>query len=373
MSQKLSVKRSLSPDEEYLVANVEKYLDSYISFADPIYRLPLALWTLGTFCYPEFDAFPYLVITSSTKRSGKTRLGELLSFACSNARNFAAMTAATLFRSIEAESPTVFFDEAETLSSESANTMRAVLNVGYRKGQTIPRTSGNTIKEYPTFCPKVFILIGDVYDTLRDRSIVVTMRRGEAPQRFIYDVAKGLGAAIAETAAEAIKAHTADIAEVFASHPRLDFLTDRDEEIWTPLFTLAHIFCPDRINELSQCAVDIATEKTAESRRYTQLESEDQSADAEYAEKLLLDLYALLLTHGKIIASREAVDLLKQVPTSPWRKFRGAGLSIRDMANMLSRFGVKPARIAKGSGRGNQTFLRGYKLAEVETAVRGIK
>lgn len=373
MSPKLSTKRSLTKEEGLLVHNIEEYLQRYISFADPIYRLPLALWTLGTFCYPQFDAFPYLVITSSTKRSGKTRLMELLSFAASNPRNFAAMTAATLFRSIEDESPTIFFDEAETLSSESANTMRAVLNVGYRKGQMIPRTSGNSIREYPTYCPKVFVLIGDVYDTLRDRSIIVTMRRGEAPERFLYDVVKGLGERIREVASDAIKAHSNDISEIFSAHPRLEFLTDRDEEIWTPLFTLAHIFCPERISELSQCAVDIATEKTAEARRYSVLETEDKSADDEYAQKLLLDLYAVCLTNGKVIASKDALELLQQIPTSPWRRFRGAGLTIHNMSNLLSRFAVKPVRIAKGSGRGNQQFLRGYKLQDIEAAVRKIK
>lgn len=140
-----------------------------------------------------------------------------------------------------------------------------------------------------------------------------------------------------------------------------------------PLFSLARVFCPSRIEELSRCAVDIATEKTADSKRYTVLESEDTAADNEYAQRLLMDLYALFTVHGKAIGSAEAIELLKAIPTAPWRKFRGQGIRIHDMANMLSRFGVRPVRIAKGSGRGNQKFLRGYRSADIETAVKKLK
>lgn len=359
--------------ENPIVRNVEAYLSKYVTFADPIYRLPLALWAIGTFCYPEFDAFPYLVITSATKRSGKTMLAEQLAFCCSNSRQFAAMTGPTLFRSIQDESPTIFFDEAEALNSEAASTMRSVLNVGYRKGQTIPRASGKGITEYPTYCPKVFVLIGDVYDTLRDRSIIVTMRRAEAPQRRLYSVALEEGAALREASSEAIKLESGRICETYSEDHPIAFLTGRDEEIWMPLFTLCRVLCPGRLEELSRCAVDIATEKTADSRKYTVLESEDTAADAEYAERLLMDLYAVSLTQGKVIGSAEAVELLKALPTSPWRKFRGQGVRIHDIKNMLSRFGVRPLRIAKGSGRGNRTFMRGYKQADLEAAVRKVR
>lgn len=350
------------------VAAVESYIRCYVSFAEPAYVFPLALWTIGTYCFQEFDAYPYLVITSATKRSGKSMLAEQLAFCCSNPRQFAAMTASTLFRSIAEESPTIFFDEAETLASDAASTMRAVLNVGYRKGQTIPRVGGRGITEFPTYCPKVFVLIGDVYDTLRDRSIVITMRRAEAPRRRLYKVAKEEGEDVRIQIASALESRTALIAEAFAKHPELDFLTGRDAEIWTPLFAIASVFCPSRLEELTAAAVDIATEKTVDAKRYTVLES-SVDVDDEYAQRLLMDLYTILLTAGRAIASKDAIASLHALPASPWRKFRGPGLQIRDLARLLNRFGVKPVRLAQGKGFGNQTFLRGYKLSDVSAAV----
>ena len=227
-----------------VVSTIESYIKKYVSFSEPAYVLPLALWNLGTFCYPEFDAYPYLVITSATKRSGKTMLAEQLAFCCSNPRQFAAMTASTLFRSISDEAPTIFFDEAEALSSESASTMRAVLNVGYRKGQTIPRVSGRGIQEFPTYCPKVFVLIGGCHDTLRDRSIIITMHRSDAPQRRLYTVALEEGKDIREQTADVVKDRMGDILESYTEGVKLDFLTGRDEEIWMPLFCLARGSAP---------------------------------------------------------------------------------------------------------------------------------
>lgn len=354
-----------------LIQDIETYLADYATLSADRYRLPLALWTVGTFLFDGFTAFPYVVITSDVKRSGKTRLAELLSFACSNPRNFAAMTGPVFYRSIEAERPTIFFDEAETLSGESAGIMRSVCNVGYRKGQTIPRTVGNNIKEFNTYCPKVFILIGDVYDTLRDRSIVVRMKRAEARERFTYEVVKNRGAKLRERIDAEVKRLSVDVVRTFEEHSGLDFLTDRDEEIWTPLFVLAEHFCPERIEELKMCAVDIATEKTADKRRYVNLlKLEEEAMESEYAERLLNDLYAILTARTGHLSSQDAIEALRAVPVAPWRTFRGSGLDVREMAHMLSRFGVRPALVRIGKGRKGSKVMRGYTLKDVETARR---
>jgi len=353
-----------------IVARIEEYIQDYVTLADQQYSLPIALWVIGTFCFTEFDAYPYMVITAPVKRSGKTRLAEMISFCCSNPRNFAALTAPTMFRSIESESPTLLFDEAETLSSESASTMRAVLNVGYRRGQTIPRTVAGGIKEFATYCPKVFVLIGDVYDTLRDRSMVITMKRAETRKRFTFDVAREEGRALREEIDSAVKSHIGNLQHAFQNHKGLPFLMDRDEEIWTSLFCIAEVFCKDRINELKAGSVDMATEKTADSKRYVDLKHAETAAmEDEYAKRLLTDLYGLFVVNGKVMSTEDAINALKAIPTAPWRKFRGDGIDAHDLANILARFGVRPVRIALGSGRGKQTFKRGYKRADVEKAM----
>lgn len=354
-----------------IIRDLETFIDKYVTLNDPHYKLPLALWIIGTYCYPEFDAYPYMVITSATKRSGKTRLSELISFTCSNPRNFAAMTGPTLFHSIESENPTLIVDEAEKLSSQGATDMRAVLNVGYRKGQTIPRAYGGKLKEFKTYCPKVFILIGDVFETLQDRSIIVTMKRAEPRARFVYQIAKDEGAGLRERISGAVKLALPAISEAFIESKGLPFLMDRDEEIWTALFSIAKVWCPRRLDDLKVSAVDMATEKTQERRRYVDnSEAEAEAANEEYGKRLLLDLLAAFVGHGHVLSTAKAIEVLRAIPVAPWRKYKGAGIDAHDMSNLLSPFGVRPVRIAIGSGRGNQKFYRGYKLADVQQAAK---
>jgi hypothetical protein len=367
-----------------IVERIESFINRFVTFSDRIYSLPIALWCLGTHVYPHFDAFPYLVITSPTKRSGKTRLMEIISFVSANPRSVAGMTAAGIFRLIQAEHPTLLVDEAETFSSEAASDKRAALNVGYRKGTSVPRMKGDKVELYDTYCPKIFVLIGDVYDTLKDRSIIVTMKRAEARERFLFEICKTEGESLRAEIAELFKQIPAnDILGMYHNHAPLEFLTDRDEEIWTVLFTLCHLLAPRRLNELKACAVDIATEKTAESRKYIELLKDDNTEEAamehEYKERLLLDLYSLFLDGATKIPSTQAVELLKQIPTAPWRKFRGTGLDAKDLAYMLRQFNLGPDPIYLGGGRGdgpgrkNQNVCKGYKKEKVERAVKTLK
>lgn len=69
-----------------LIAELESYITSYVTFEETCHALVIALWLMATHVWPAFDAFPYLVVTSATKRSGKTRLLELISFVASNSR-----------------------------------------------------------------------------------------------------------------------------------------------------------------------------------------------------------------------------------------------------------------------------------------------
>lgn len=366
----MTTKPKANPALSKLLREAESYLLRYVTYSTPDYAFVAALWGAATYLWPHFDAFPYLVITSDTKRSGKSRFAEILSFMSANSRNIAGMTPATVFRCIRDENPTLFMDEAETLTSEAASMMRAVLNVGYRKGQVIPRMGKMGVEDWPAYCPKAFILIGDVYDTLRDRSIVIRMKRAEAPSRFLYEVAKVDGADLGTLLKESLEEYRDTIMTEYMSENRLAFLADRDEEIWLPLFAVASVMCPDRITELQRIAVDMATEKTSEARRYTNLlGAEKEAEEEEYARRLVHDLLAVM--HGnRFVYSTDALPLLRELPTGPWRRFRGEGLTAIDMANMLSRFGLAPKNIKSGTKKRGTVVRKGYTREAVAKIAR---
>lgn len=356
-----------------LIAGVESYIRSYVTLAETSYALVIALWVVATFIWTAFDAFPYLVVTSATKRSGKTRLLELISFVASNSRLFTDISPAALYRTIDVEKPTLLLDEAEMFSLAKSE-YRSLLNTGYRRGQTVKRHDG----EYETYCPKAFALIGDVHDTLRDRSIVIEMKRGEAARRFVYAVTKEEGAALREMINATVSLKAEEITEAVRKFEGLSFLTDRDEEIWSPLFILCGLICPDRIDELTRAAADLAAAKTAKARRYSELgEEEDRMQEEEYAVHLLRDLLHVIGEQKKI-TTQEAITKLRQIQTSPWRRFRGDGLKegiegAMVVAGLLSRFGVKSStiRIApKNAGTGSTA--KGYKRDALLDALAGI-
>lgn len=370
------------------LAEAEAFINKYCTLAHDHYMLPLALWAAATHTWPTFDCFPYLVITAYVKRAGKTRLMECMQLISSNGRTFSPDSPSSMFRSLAGDGeddrqvspgsrPTMFIDEAEKLNAEN-HPAREFLNKGYKRGQTIPRVKGNEVIDFECFCPKSFVLIGDVYDTLRDRSIVVTMRRRTPVEaanesKFRRVTVEPEAEIVRGQLHEAIVEHQAEIESNYAAMDALTFLNDRDEELWSPLFAIAKVLCPERLDELTRSAVDIATEKTAPKRNFRELmATEEQKADdLEDGVKLLRDM--LKLTEGhKAIASVDVVEKLKDIPTSPWRAFRGVGISMYDVAYLLDAMNIHPKAIRNGKKRtgGKQPVFKGYQRADLLAAAQ---
>lgn len=363
---------------------LRQFITDYCHFADESIVIPLSLWIAGTYLYEVFDSFPYLVITAHVKRAGKTRLSELIGFTCQMPFRVAGASAPSMFRIIKDNKPTILWDEAETLSSEAGTLVRAFLNVGYRKGQTIPRATGEGVIEWPTYCPKVFVLIGDVYDTLRDRSLVIQMERAKSTnnfaKRFNYETTKAEGFDIAEELKALCAANLPEIMSIYESI-QLPFLTDRDEEIWRPIFTIAKVLDPESFAILSRIAVDMATEKTAPVTKWNQtdIDREARAETEEYAAKLIADMLKII-GKNKALSSGEFIKKLRDIDTAPWRKYKGEGLDAGGnmLATLLVTFDCKPrvhrinTSATKGSSGGT---IRGYSKVDLENAAKkaGIK
>jgi hypothetical protein len=78
--------------------------------------------------------------------------------------------------------PTIFIDEMDALlrgSRESAESIRGILNAGFRRGGVFRKCNATThdLEEFNTFCPKCLTGIGELWDTVASRSIAIEMRR----------------------------------------------------------------------------------------------------------------------------------------------------------------------------------------------------
>jgi hypothetical protein len=361
-----------------LVDEIETYLKRYVSFVNDSFALPLALWVAGTHLYEVFDAYGYLTISAATKRAGKTRLMELLSFTTARAHHTADITPAALFAMVENEKPTLLIDEAERFAA-SQKDFRAIINSGYRRGGIVTRRQGQAVRHYKVYGPKVFVLIGDLYDTLRDRSIIINLRRAHAPNRFIYADAENEGRQLREKLIGLLAINAEEIAAAYIDLDRLDWLSDREEEIWSPLFAICQVLCADRWEELVRVAMDISTAKTAEAKKFTDIpQHEDAAQQIEYGERALKNLIEIIKnSRRKSISTVDAILALRDLPTGPWRAFRGEGLKTNIegsmlLASLLEPFGVRPRTIRlrpKSQGAHGST-AKGYVLSDLKEAAQ---
>ena len=347
-----------------VVERLSAWLAGYMSFTDSRLPLVLALWAVHTWCSERFDATPYLSITAATKQAGKTRLLTLLSFVCRAPKMLADSTPAYIYSCIEDHGGkvTIFADEAEKLSGSALGVLRSVMNCGYLAGQTVGRKIGKETKDYPVYCPKAFACIGDVNDTLRDRSIVITLERGKPAGDMRRVQAMSEAAAIVEDIRRAFPDGLPGPVEV-------DFLTGRDREIWAAIFGVAQTLKLDRamMGELRAVCADLVARKTAPRRRYEVQESESDATAASYGERAVSDLRAVLRDDEPMIFSARAVERMKGLEVGPWRTFKGEGLTEVSLASLVAPFDLAPKLGRMAKGRAAQV-CRGYAAKDIRAA-----
>ena len=141
----------------------------------------------------SFPCTPYLAVSSSEKRSGKTRLLEVLELLVREPLPTANISDAALFRVIDDRQPTLLFDEVDAIFGKKSqrDELRGIINAGYRRGATTHRMGGSNntaLQTFSVYCPKAFAGIGDCLpDTVADRAIPIRLKRrtrGQTVERF---------------------------------------------------------------------------------------------------------------------------------------------------------------------------------------------
>lgn len=361
-----------------LLESITAYLNRYVALPSNVegQDLVLALWAIHTWMYERFPSTPYLTVTASTKQAGKTLCMEVLKEICRGGKMFATLRPLMLVRVIEAFEGrcTLFLDEAEKMGSAALGDLRSIMTSGYRVGGVHGITADKSFKEFRTYAPKCFALIGDVVDVVRDRSIVIYLRRAQPAVDFLAH----RGAA--EQEARMIQAGIlAYFAKEVPAMVEVTALKGREREIWTVLYSIAEGLKLDAatMERLQRATSDLIGLKSAEARSYSAVqESEVEAGDVSMGEQALLDLDAVLdaptrkLTGN--IHSAEAVRRLKAISTSPWRTFKGRGLDVDALADLVSRFNVKPKNLRMERGESG-LMLKGYNGEAVRLAAATLR
>jgi Protein of unknown function (DUF3631) len=233
-----------------VLAEIEATLRRYVVLPGDVEATALTLWVAHTHALDGAHATPYLLVMSPEKRSGKTRLLEVIELLVARPWRVTSASEAALFRKIGQERPTLLLDEVDAIfniTSQRTEALRAVINGRNRPGAAVARCvgeKGDTVKDFKLFCPKVLAGIdtGRLPDTIRDRGVTLELQRKTAAERIARfrhrdaDVEVGrLRAALAAWSATAS-------ATLLAAEPELPAeINDRAAEAWEPLVAIADL------------------------------------------------------------------------------------------------------------------------------------
>ena len=338
-----------------VITEVEKFIRRFCILPDSAY-LALATWVAATHVSEAFDAFPYVALVSPAKRCGKTRVLEVLELLCRKAWRGTSPTSAALYRMM-ADSPTLLLDEVEALRgkqvSEVSLAILAVLNAGHRKGATVPRCDGpkNEVKHFPVYGPKAFAAIGGLPDTLADRCVCLTMQRKTESQkvdRFLSTRAKAEARPLSESLAVWAEANNSTVESVYGEMGDLGFLSDRDADLWMPLFAVCAIAAPNRVTELKSCALVLTGAKSA------------NDVEDSLPLKLLQDVRNVWAEGTAHMSTEVLLKNLREVSDSPWNEYE---LTARKLSHKLRPFGVAPRQVRIAA-----LSVKGYVRTELEDA-----
>ncbi|MGH2467457.1 MAG: DUF3631 domain-containing protein, partial [Candidatus Limnocylindrales bacterium] len=288
------------------------------------------LWAAHTHRIDAADITPYLAILSVEKRSGKTRLFDILELVVSGPWRPIEPSDAVVYSLIDQRHPTLLLDEADALfgsrlAAAQHEALRAILNASNRRGGTVPRLEmlgrERRVVEFDAFCPKAFAGIGSLPDTLEDRSIVIHLRRRartEQVSRYRRREAEPEGELIKTGLSSAMAA-----ADLAGRHPEIPLeLDDRAADGWEPLLAIADV---------------AGAAWTARARAAALALSGDRRAsDESLGGRLLADICEVFAAWpARAMASAELVRQLCAREESPWGDLSGHLLTTQGLARRL--------------------------------------
>lgn len=170
-------KREIRPSLLIVYKEIKAVFENYLDYADPNMYGFSAIWTMATYFFPIFDAFPIMHLTGMSG-SGKSKTLDLIDKLAFNSINTSNISDASVYRLIESMRCTLLLDEIEKIASnrEGGSLINHMLS-GYKKGAMVIRNEkGNNDKfkpiKYEVYSPKVIANIRGVNEeALKNRCI----------------------------------------------------------------------------------------------------------------------------------------------------------------------------------------------------------
>ncbi|MCV7060279.1 DUF3631 domain-containing protein [Mycolicibacterium vaccae] len=302
----------------------------------------VVLWCAQTHLVAEFDYAPRLVIRSAEKRSGKSRLLEVIDGLVYKPLRAVNATVAYVFRSLDTEPPpTLLFDEADTIFgskrvADKNEDLRGLLNAGFQRGLPFGRVVGPdlTTQEFSTFAMAALAGIGRMPETIEDRAVVVVMKR-RREEEAVHPYRPRRDGRCCTTSAPAWprgpKRCESERGEPTPSY----LLSDRAADVWEPLVSVAELAGGEWPHLAREAAVAIVTSAT-----------EDDTARSPELQ-LLADIRTVF--EGEFMKSLDLCGKLCAISESPWGQYE---LSPSKLGWRLREYSVTTGHSEDKSERG---------------------
>jgi len=340
-----------------------KSLRLYVVVSD-VQADALALWTAHTHAHDASDTSPRLVLKSPQKRSGKTRLVEVLARITSRPLSLSGIRPAALLRLIETHRPTLLLDEMDAAMKqdrEMAEALRGLINSGFDRANAryvmnVPMPDGGyEPRAFSTWCPQLLSGIGNLPDTVRDRSIEIDMQRKTRDQK-VNRLRRRDGGELHDIARKLVRWVADNMAALRESVPKIPTgLNDRAADAWEPLFAIADLAGGDWPERARKAALALSGDTVTD--------------DEEIGSMLLADIAEIFNkdVSTQHISSADLADALASMMDRPWADWRnGKAITQNALARLLRPYQIVPGTIRVGSGP--KDTAKGYKLDSFKDA-----
>jgi hypothetical protein len=244
----------------------------------------------------------------------------------------------------------MLLDEADAIfgpwTAERYEGLRAILNAGNRQGSPVPRVKldgkRREVDWFDVFGPKAIAGIGNLPDTVTDRSIPVRLKR-RAPGEVVAKFRRRT----ADAEAAPFRDGPPELGPLAVDPSVPDELNDRAADSWEPLLAIADAAGGSWPTMARLAAVALSSE---------------DDAPASVGMRLLAEIREVFDGRDHL-STADLLAGLHDLDDAPWGDWYGKPLTARGLAKLLGPYRVLPVLRRVGSER-----LRGYFAADFADA-----
>ncbi|MDP2805346.1 MAG: DUF3631 domain-containing protein [Gallionellaceae bacterium] len=315
----------------------------------------IVLWVATTWLVRSIKIAPLAIITAPEKGCGKSVLLKLMALLSFRAFSASDVSESTLYRETHSYGVTVLLDEVDTFIQPKSK-MFSLINDGYLAGGAVARSEyidgSLTSVRYSVFGPKALAGISlekHLPDQTMSRGILFNIQR-----RLPHEVVARLSD-VDEAEFDLLKSKLARFATDYAEQVRqarpvrLGTLSDRAQDNWHPLLSIASCAGEEWVNRATAAAV-----KLSSTERTRNIENE-----------LLADIRDAFIAKGATkLSTADLIGVLCADEEKAWATaYRGGRITPRNLSDMLDKYGIAPKTIRIGT-----QVPKGYELSQFTDA-----